>query len=126
MELEPQTRKAVQQDLDYQARLLRAIPGGAHTYSRGFDQHPQNAPAILAGGRGAYVFDPAGRRYLDYGMSLRAVGIGYAEERINQAAIRQMELGNNLTRPSLVELEAAELLIDLIPSVEMVKFAKNG
>ena len=33
--------------MDFQERLLRAIPGGAHTYSRGFDQYPLNAPQIL-------------------------------------------------------------------------------
>jgi glutamate-1-semialdehyde 2,1-aminomutase len=111
---------------DYQNRLLRAIPGGAHTYSRGYDQYPANAPQILLGGKGAYVFDPAGNSYLDYGMALRAVNIGYAEEDINKAAIEQIQLGNNLTRPSTVELEAAELLVDLIDSVDMVKFTKNG
>ena len=112
--------------MNYEQRLKRAIPGGAHTYSRGADQFPANAPQILAGGQGAYVWDPEGRRYLDYGMALRAVTLGYADPRVNAAAIRQIELGNNLTRASLVELEAAELLVDLIPSVDMVKFAKNG
>ncbi|MCG9051742.1 glutamate-1-semialdehyde 2,1-aminomutase [Laribacter hongkongensis] len=111
---------------DYQERLLKAIPGGAHTYSRGFDQYPVNAPQILAGGKGAYVFDPEGKRYLDYGMALRAVNIGYAEEEIDRAAIAQIQLGNNLTRPSMIELEAAELLVEMIDSVEMVKFTKNG
>ena len=111
---------------DYQQRLLRSIPGGAHTYSRGFDQFPQNAPQILEKGKGAYVFAPDGRRYLDYGMALRAVNIGYAEPEINEGAIRQIENGNNLTRASMIELEAAETLIDLIDSVDMVKFTKNG
>lgn len=110
----------------FQERLLRAIPGGAHTYSRGFDQFPANAPQILLRGKGAYVFDPEGKRLLDYGMALRAVNIGYAEEEINAAAIRQIENGNNLTRASIIELEAAELLVDLIDSVDMVKFTKNG
>lgn len=113
-------------DLNYQQRLLRAIPGGAHTYSRGFDQYPANAPAILQRGKGAYIYAADGRRFLDYGMALRAVNIGYAEDEINAAALRQIENGNNLTRPSIVELEAAELLIDLIDSVDMVKFTKNG
>lgn len=112
--------------MNYEQRLKCAIPGGAHTYSRGADQFPANAPQILAGGKGAYVWDPEGRRYLDYGMALRAVTLGYADPRVNAAAIHQIELGNNLTRASLVELEAAELLVDLIPSVDMVKFAKNG
>ena len=112
--------------MSYQNRLLKAIPGGAHTYSRGFDQFPSNAPEILEKGKGAYVFDEKGNRYLDYGMALRSINIGYANKRINQAAIGQINNGNNLTRASIIELEAAETLIDLIPSVDMVKFAKNG
>lgn len=111
---------------NYQSRLLRAIPGGAHTYSRGYDQYPANAPQILIGGKGAYVFDASGSKYLDYGMALRAVSIGYAEDAIDEAAIAQIRLGNNLTRPSMIELEAAELLVELIDCVDMVKFTKNG
>lgn len=112
--------------MNYQERLLKAIPGGAHTYSRGYDQYPENAPQILMRGKGAYIFDPEGKRYLDYGMALRAVNIGYAEDEIDAAAIEQIKNGNNLTRPSMIELEAAELLVDLIDSVDMVKFTKNG
>jgi len=113
-------------EMTYKDRLLKAIPGGAHTYSRGYDQYPENAPQILKRGKGAYVYDNSGNEFLDYGMALRAVNLGYANEEINQAAIQQLNLGNNLTRASIVELEAAELLIDLIDSVEMVKFTKNG
>jgi glutamate-1-semialdehyde 2,1-aminomutase len=110
----------------FQDKLLKVIPGGAHTYSRGFDQYPENAPQILSHGKGAYVFDPEGNRYLDYGMSLRAVNIGYSEDEIDAAAIEQIKNGNNLTRASMIELEAAELLVSLIDSVDMVKFTKNG
>jgi len=112
--------------MTYQDRLLKAIPGGAHTYSRGYDQYPINAPQILKRGKGAYIYDANENEFLDYGMALRAVNLGYANERINKAAYQQMEYGNNLTRPSLIELEAAELLIDLIDSIDMVKFTKNG
>jgi glutamate-1-semialdehyde 2,1-aminomutase len=112
--------------MNFQERLLKVIPGGAHTYSRGYDQYPSNAPQILVSGKGAHIFDPEGRKYLDYGMALRAVNIGYAEDEIDSAAIEQIKNGNNLTRPSMIELEAAELLVDLIDSVDMVKFTKNG
>jgi glutamate-1-semialdehyde 2,1-aminomutase len=112
--------------MNYQERLLKSIPGGAHTYSRGYDQYPTNAPQILSHGKGAYIYDPEGNKYLDYGMALRAVNLGYAEEEIDAAAIEQIRNGNNLTRPSMIELEAAELVVDLIDSVEMVKFTKNG
>lgn len=110
----------------YQQRLNYVIPGGAHTYSRGFDQFPSNAPQILESGHGAYVVDPEKKRYLDYGMALRAVTLGYANQRVINAAIKQVELGNNLTRASMTELRAAELFTELIPSADMVKFAKNG
>lgn len=112
--------------MNYQERLLKAIPGGAHTYSRGYDQYPANAPQILDNGKGAYVFEPDGTKYLDYGMALRAVNLGYAEDEIDEAAFQQIRKGNNLTRPSMIELEAAELMVDLIDSVDMVKFTKNG
>ncbi|MEG1649739.1 MAG: aminotransferase class III-fold pyridoxal phosphate-dependent enzyme, partial [Rikenellaceae bacterium] len=110
----------------YSERLNAAIPGGAHTYSRGDDQYPQNAPQILERGEGAYVYTPEGEKFLDYGMSLRAVTLGYGEPTVAAAAIKQIHFGNNLTRPSLIELEAAELMCELFPSVDMVKFAKNG
>ena len=112
--------------MTYQDRLLKVIPGGAHTYSRGFDQYPSNAPQILHKGKGAYVYDDKGNKFLDYGMALRAVNLGYANEQVNNAAIEQILNGNNLTRASMIELEAAELLVDLIPNVDMVKFTKNG
>jgi glutamate-1-semialdehyde 2,1-aminomutase len=112
--------------MNYQKRLLKVIPGGAHTYSRGFDQYPSNAPQILTRGKGAYIYDPDSKKYLDYGMALRAVNIGYAEDGIDAAAIEQIKNGNNLTRASMIELEAAELLVELIDSVDMVKFTKNG
>lgn len=110
----------------YSDRLHRVIPGGAHTYSRGDDQYPANAPEILVSGKGAYVTAPDGRTLLDYGMGLRAVTLGYADPRVNQAAIRGMEMGLNLTRASVIELEAAECLVSLIAGADMVKFAKNG
>lgn len=112
--------------MNFTDRLNKVIPGGAHTYSRGFDQYPENAPQILSKGAGSYIWDAFDNKFLDYGMALRAVTLGYSDKRINKAAIKQIENGINLTRPSMVELEAAELLVDLIDSAEMVKFAKNG
>ncbi len=113
-------------DNSFKNRLHHVIPGGAHTYSRGDDQFPANAPSILERGEGAYVFAPDGTKYLDYGMGLRSVNIGYANKEIADACYQEIMKGNNLTRASLTELEAAELMVSLIPSVEMVKFAKHG
>jgi glutamate-1-semialdehyde 2,1-aminomutase len=117
---------ALDQDHRWRERLLRVIPGGAHTYSRGFDQFPANAPEILERGEGVHVFDPEGSKYLDFGMALASVGIGYGEPAIVEAAARGMRAGNGLSRPSMIELEAAELLVSRVRSADMVKFTKNG
>lgn len=112
--------------MNYSDRLHNVIPGGAHTYSRGDDQYPSNAPQILSHGKGAYVWDPDGKKYLDYGLGLRAVTVGYDDDEISAAAIAEIHKGNNLTRASLTELEAAELMVSLFPWADQVKFAKNG
>ncbi len=112
--------------MNYSKRLNNVIPGGCHTYSRGDDQYPTNAPQIFEKGKGAYLYTPEGEEFLDYGMALRAITLGHAEENVANAAIKEIWNGNNLTRASLIELEAAEKLVELIPSVDMVKFAKNG
>ncbi len=111
--------------MSYSQRLHKVIPGGCHTYSRGDERFPSNAPPILSHGDGAYVFDADGRKYLDYGMGLRSAICGYAQPDICNAAARGMALGNCLTRPSLIELEAAELMCSLV-NADMVKFAKTG
>ncbi|MDG1328916.1 MAG: glutamate-1-semialdehyde 2,1-aminomutase [Flavobacteriaceae bacterium] len=111
---------------NYQQRLENVIPGGAHTYSRGSDTYPRNAPQILTKGKGSYIWDGNGNKFLDFGMSLRAVTIGYAHRPVIDAAFKQALNGNNLTRPSMIELESAELIRELMPWMEMVKFAKNG
>lgn len=111
---------------ELQALAHKYIPGGAHTYSRGDDQFPSNAPAVLSRGKGCYVWDAEGNKFLDYGMGLRSVGIGYDEERISNAAIKQIRNGNNLTRATEIEILAAEKICNFIPALEMVKFAKHG
>ena len=112
--------------MNYSEKLNNVIPGGAHTYSRGDDQYPANAPQLFHRGEGAYLYTPEGDKFLDYGMALRAVTLGYGQKDVVNAAINEIWNGNNLTRASLIELKAAELLVDLIPSADMVKFAKNG
>lgn len=102
------------------------IPGGAHTYAKGDDQYPENAPGFIVRGKGCHVWDVDGNEFIEYGMGLRAVTLGHAYDPVDEAAYRQMRQGINFTRPAVIELEAAEKLLSLIPGAEMVKFAKNG
>lgn len=108
------------------ARTEALIPGGAHTYSKGMDQFPANAPRYLERGEGAYVWDEQERRFLDWTMGLRTMTLGYGIREINDAAIAQIHKGSNFGRPSRIETDYAEALVNLLPAAEMVKFAKNG
>jgi glutamate-1-semialdehyde 2,1-aminomutase len=102
------------------------IPGGCHTYAKGDDQYPENAPPFIVKGKGCHVWDVDGKEFIEFGMGLRAVTLGHAYAPVVEAAYKQMLLGENFTRPSPLEIEAAEELLGLIPGAEMVKFAKNG
>jgi glutamate-1-semialdehyde 2,1-aminomutase len=107
-------------------RLHQLIPAGSHTYSKGDDQFPRRSPRVIARAKGAHCWDADGNRYIDWAMGNRVISLGHAYPAVNEAVRRQMELGLNFTRPSILEHELAEYLVDLLPVAEMVKFGKNG
>ncbi len=107
-------------------RAHAAIPGGAHTYAKGDDQYPVEAPGFIAKGLGCHVWDVDGNEFIEYGMGLRAVSLGHAYPAVVRAASKHIELGSNFTRPSPLEVECAEQLLSLVPGAEMAKFTKDG
>lgn len=107
-------------------RAHELIPGGCHTYSKGDDQFPERAPRFIARARGSRCWDVDGNEFVDWGMGLRSVILGHAYPAVLAAVRSQLDLGSNFTRPAPIEVELADLLVDLIPSAEMVKFGKNG
>lgn len=110
----------------YGERANLLIPGGAHTYSKGDDQFPNNAPRIIDRGMGCRLWDVDGNEYVDMTMSLGTTVLGHAYEPVLVAVRKELNRGVNFCRPSIIEGELAERVCDLIPSAEMVKFGKNG
>ncbi len=108
------------------SRAAELIPGGAHTYSKGADQFPFNSPGFIERADGCRVIDVDGNEYVDWGMGLRSVILGYSYPRVIEAVEREIAKGPNFLLPSPVEVELAELITRIVPSAEMVKFAKNG
>jgi len=95
---------------ELQSKSHRLIPGGAHTYAKGDDQFPEQAPGFLARGLGCHVWDVDGNEFIEYGMGLRSVTLGHAFAPVVEAASRQMSFGVNFTRPAAIEVECAENL----------------
>lgn len=110
----------------FTARIHDVIPGGAHTYTKGDDQFPEQAPAAITHGSGAHVWDVDGNRYLDCSMGLTSVSLGHAYQPVLDRVIAALARGVNFQRPSVLELETAERFLSLVPRHDMIKFAKNG
>ena len=102
------------------------IPGGAHTYAKGEDQYPEGMAPVIERGAGCRVWDLDGNEFVEYGSGLRSTILGHGFEPVIRAVQRQLADGVNFVRPHRLEREAAERMIDLIPSAEMVKFGVNG
>jgi glutamate-1-semialdehyde 2,1-aminomutase len=107
-------------------RFHTIIPGGAHTYAKGDDQFPEHLAPYIVRGKGSHVWDMDGNEFIEYNSGVRAIGLGHAYPPLIEAATRQMEQGNNFVRPSPLELECAEALLEVANGAEMVKFGKNG
>ncbi len=109
-----------------QARLHDLVPGGAHTFAKGSDQYPEDMAPVLTRGRGARVWDVDGNSYVEYGMGMRAVTLGHAYEPVLDAVRAALVDGLSFTRPTELELLAAEDFLTLVPGADMVKFCKNA
>jgi glutamate-1-semialdehyde 2,1-aminomutase/spore coat polysaccharide biosynthesis protein SpsF len=108
-------------------RAEKVIPGGSQTLSKGVTQYVQGvAPQFLARARGSHVWDVDGNEYIDFPMALGPVILGHAYPRVEDSVRRQIAQGNAFSLPHPLEVEAAELLVELVPCAEMVRFGKNG
>ena len=112
--------------LEYKRKIHNLIPGGAHTYSKGDDQFPENAPSAISHGKGAFVWDIDGNKYLDCSMGLTSVSLGHAYKPVLEAVTQELLKGVNFQRPSYIEKEMAETFLDLVPEHDRIKFSKNG
>lgn len=119
-------KTATSRSSDLRHRAHRIIPGGSHTYAKGDDQYPVNAPAFIARGQGCHVWDVEGREYIEYALGLRSTTLGHCWPSVVEAASAALKLGNNFNRPHELEVECGEMLLSLVPGADMVKFSKDG
>lgn len=96
------------------------------TYSRSNDCFPANCPFVFTHASSCHATAQDGREFIDWGMSLRSVVLGYCNENVDNAVIKAIQKGISFTRSNPYEEELRELIRSIIPCAEMVKFGKNG
>ena len=108
-------------------RALKTIPLGSQTFSKSITQFPKGiSPLFIDHGMGSHVWDVDGNEYIDFLNGLLSVSIGYCDPDITNSVILQLKKGITFSLPHKLEIEVSEMLVELIPCAEMVRFGKNG
>jgi glutamate-1-semialdehyde 2,1-aminomutase len=106
-------------------RACRVIPGGVNSPARAFGG-VGGKPVFVARGEGPYLFDLDGNRYLDYCGSWGPLILGHCHPRVVAAVTDAMARGASFGAPTEAESELAELITQLVPSMEMVRMVSSG
>ena len=108
-------------------RAEKTIPLGSQTFSKSRIAYPNNvSPLFIKRGKGCQVWDADENQYTDFVSGLLSVSLGYCNQVVDEAVIKQIKSGVTFSLPHRLEMEVAEKLVDLIPCAEMVRFGKNG
>jgi glutamate-1-semialdehyde 2,1-aminomutase len=103
------------------------IPLGSQTFSKSRTQYPVGiSPLFASKAKGSRIWDLDGNEYVDLVNSLAAITVGYKDRDVDLAVKKQLSKGIIYSLPGILEFEVAQLICDLVPSAEMVRFAKNG
>jgi glutamate-1-semialdehyde 2,1-aminomutase len=112
---------------EFLERAEKAIPLGSQTFSKSRTQYPVGiSPLFATRGKGAFLWDLDGNRYIDLVSNLASITLGYSHRRLDEEIRRQLKKGIGFSLPGKIETEVAEKIIELVPSAEKVRFAKNG
>src|SRR5215475_2635860 len=106
-------------------RACQVIPGGVNSPARAFGA-VGGQPPFIARGEGAFLFDLDGNDYLDYVASWGPLILGHCHPRVVRAVQEAMQRGASFGAPTEAETQLAELIIDAVPSIEMVRMVSSG
>lgn len=106
-------------------RAQRSIPAGVNSPVRAF-RSVGGTPVFIQRGRGAQVWDADGRAYVDYVGSWGPLIVGHAHPKVVAAVQRAAERGLSFGAPTEAEVEMAECLLRLVPSLEQVRLVSSG
>jgi glutamate-1-semialdehyde 2,1-aminomutase len=119
--------RSYNQSLRWLERAEKTIPLGSQTFSKSRIAYPKNvSPLFIKRGQDCQVWDADDNQYTDFVSGLLSVSLGYCNETIDNAVIKQIKSGVTFSLPHQLEMQVAEKLVELIPCADMVRFGKNG
>ncbi len=108
-------------------RALGLIPSVTQTLAKGPAQYVNGvAPKYLKKGKNAHVWDVDGNEFIDLNMGIGPLSIGYAIREIDDAIRAQLEDGITFSMMHPLEVEVAELIREVVPNTESVRYSKTG
>jgi len=112
---------------DLYERATGLIPAYSQTLAKGPTQYVNGvAPKYLVKGKGSHVWDVDGNEYIDYNMGIGPLSLGYCYPAVDEAIKTQLEDGITFSLMHPLEVELAELLREIIPNAESVRYSKSG
>ena len=108
-------------------KALDLIPCVTQTLAKGPAQFIKGvAPKYLVKGKGSHVWDVDGNEYIDFNMGIGPLSLGYAYDKIDNAIKKQLEDGITFSLMHPLEVEVAELINEVVPNAESIRYSKTG
>lgn len=108
-------------------RATGLIPALTQTLAKGPQQYVKGvAPKYLKKGKGSHVWDVDGNEYIDYQMGIGPLSLGYAYDVVDEAIKGQLNDGITFSQMHPLEVQVAELIREVVPNAEMVRYSKTG
>lgn len=107
------------------AAAQKIMPGGVSSPVRAF-KSVGGQPIVFDHVKGAYIWDVDGNEYIDYVGTWGPAICGHAHPEVIKALHEALEKGTSFGAPSVLENVLAEMVIDAVPSIEMVRFVNSG
>jgi glutamate-1-semialdehyde 2,1-aminomutase len=101
------------------------MPGGVNSPVRAFKSVNMD-PVFMERGKGSKIYDIDGNEYIDYVLSWGPLILGHADEAVVKALKETAEFGTSFGAPNEMETKLAKLVIDRVPSIEVVRMVNSG
>ena len=112
--------------IDLYKKAVELIPGGVNSPVRAFKSVNRETPIFVKKGQGAKIWDEDDNEYIDYICSWGPLILGHNHPKVIEEVKKIIENGSSYGLPTKYEVDLAELIVDIVPSIEKVRLTTSG